>query len=637
MIFTENIHSLVVLLKAWADLLRHATIWNSNEKSAPMLAYIAVVPLLVQTSVSYINYIDHLLLQVESGVDGLPSLQLMLLAEKAAAAKDDENLNQRERTHLQALDCMLQHDHKRALAILTRHLQSCPGDGLALSLALDIAHTVGDKDAALRVSGSVAAYWNERQGKLLRPSIPGYSTALSLIALGAAVGGRHDLAERLALETINKGEKLAGGIATWALAHVYDAEGRTAEGISCSANTDGIKNFENCGLLFFDTILGGYGVRFALDREERGRGRSAALRLYDNNYERLLDDSGFARGQLALNPMRRAPVGWQKSSFDRGGKAKRFVSDLFGDLTERSEIADQQNELVNKETSLPSLPSLKKQDWQPTCEDVLTWMPPTPQILSDATLLLLRLTLNGTISSQNYRWENLRNSWTALLECQRLYGNKEENFEFYPLVNISASLLASPKDTGRLSGAASRLSKAMRKMGRLLKLGGITTHPDEEEQSEEEESSFLSTVFVRDIVAEKDPDFWFPVEDVSDQEDWKGVLRLLSSSIDGVYDPLDDFDIMNAELLESFSSWDFDVRPFMEHAVVYAACKCGDSKSLSLARSICSRGVTLRPNSPEEWWRYSIVLGLLGDEIASEDALAASLAFGGGQGVSYDP
>jgi hypothetical protein len=41
--------------------------------------------------------------------------------------------------------------------------------------------------------------------------------------------------------------------------------------------------------------------------------------------------------------------------------------------------------------------------------------------------------------------------------------------------------------------------------------------------------------------------------------------------------------------------------------------------------------VTLRPNSPEEWWRYSIVLGLLGDEVGSGTALEASINFGGGQ------
>lgn len=599
-----------------------------------MLAYIAVAPLLVQTGVGYISYVDHLLKQVPSGVDGLPSLQMLILARNAANARENENLNQRERTHLQALDCLLRHDYKRALVILLRHLHSCPGDGLAISLVFDLAHTVGDKDAAFRASGSVAAYWSERRGKLLRPSIPGYSTASSLIALGAAVGGRHELAERLALETIEKGEKLAGGIATWALAHVYDAEGRTAEGISACANTDGIRHFERCGLLFFDAILSGYGVRFALDREERGRGRSAALRLYDNNYERLLDSSGFSRGQLWDSPTRKAPVGWQKSSFEQGGQATTFVSDLFGvTKSKRDSSSSQESDVMLKQTSLPSL---KKLDWKPSCEDVLTWLPPTPQLLSDATLLLLRLTLNGTIASDNYRWENLRNAWTALFECQRLHGGQSD-FDFYPLVNIAASLIASPSMIGKLPGAAGRLCEAMRKLGDLLGLGGTDTHRDEgDDYEEDEEETALSSIFVRDIVADKDPDFWLPVDGAADQKEWKHVLRLLSSTIDGVYCEEDSFDMTSAKILDTFDTWEFDTRPFTEHVVVYVACKCGDNESLSLARSICSRGVTLRPNSPEEWWRYSIVLGLLGDEVASEDALATSLAVGGGQGVRHD-
>ena len=61
---------------------------------------------------------------------------MLALAKKAAASKDNEHLNQREKNHLLALDCMLRHDHKRALVVLMRHLQVCPGDALALSLAM---------------------------------------------------------------------------------------------------------------------------------------------------------------------------------------------------------------------------------------------------------------------------------------------------------------------------------------------------------------------------------------------------------------------------------------------------------------------------------------------------------------------
>lgn len=94
---------------------------------------------------------------------------------------------------------------------------------------------------------------------------------------------------------------------------------------------------------------------------------------------------------------------------------------------------------------------------------------------------------------------------------------------------------------------------------------------------------------------------------------------------------------MNAQLLERFSgSWYFDAHPFLDHALVFVAFKCDYNESVSLARSVCSQGITLRPNSPEEWWRCSIVLGLLGDDVTSEDALAASLSFGCGQGVRLD-
>jgi hypothetical protein len=626
---------------AWSELLRHASVWNrSTRKAAPMLAYVAVAPMLAQTGVPYIKYVDQLLSQVESGVEGLPPIQMMALAERAAAMKDHEHLNSREKTHLQALDCMLRHDHRRALVILLRHLQSCPGDCLALSIAMDLAHTLGDTGAAFRAAGSVAAYWNERRGGILRPSIPGYNTASSLIAVGLAVGGRRAEAEQMATYAMEKGEKLAGGIASWAMAHILDAEGRTAEGISTCANFDGTRNFEACGLLYFDSILGGYGVRFALDREERGRGRSSALRLYDNNYERIFDYTGFSQGVAWDHPSRKAPVGWQKSKFEGASKPKTFMTNLFGKPKKKTEEEggedSEDGEVVVKGKSLPSL---RQENWVPSCEDVLTWMPPTPQILADATLLLLRLTLNGTISSQNYRWENLRNSWSAMLDVQKKHGGENQTFEFYPLVCVAASLLASPKQAGNLSGPAGRLARALHKMGELLNLGDIAAPiDDEDDESSEEKGGFLSTVLFRDIVADKEPDFWLPVTEEAKKEEWRTVLKLLSSAIDGVYDPSeeDNFDVMRAELSTGFESWDFDVRPFLEHAVVYAACKCGDNETLSLARSICSRGVTLRPNSPEEWWRYSIVLGLLGDEVASEDALAASLAFGGGQGARRD-
>lgn len=638
-IFVQGAHSAAL---AWSELLRHASLWNNRSgRSAPMLAYVAVAPMLVQAGVGYVSYVDHLLSKVDSGVDGLPPIQLLPLAKEAASRKDEEYLNPRERAHLQVLDCLLRHDHKRALVILLRHLQKCPGDALALSLAIDLAHTVGDSAAALRAAGSVAAYWNERRGGILKPSIPGYNTASALIAVGLAVGGRRGEAEPLAAFAMEKGEKLAGGVATWAMAHILDAEGRTAEGISTCANSDGTRNFEACGLLYFDSILSGYGVRFALDREERGRGRSTALRLYDNNYERVFDYTGFATGTAWDVPSRKAPVGWRKSQFKAAKDPKKFMNELFRKPSEKSIDHKDENETGQVVMKEDSLPSFQRDHWVPAVEDVLTWMPPTPQLLCDATLLLLRLTLNGTVSTQNYRWENLRNSWSAMLNVQNRFGGNLKSFEYYPMVCIAASLLASPEQVGRLPGAGGRLAKALHRMGELLNLGDIATPSRDDATGEDDENSnYLSTLLFKEIVADKEPDFWLPVVDDRTKEEWRSVFKLLSSAVDGVYDPYEEddyFNVMRSELERGFEdSWEFDVRPFLEHALVYAACKCGDYETLSLARSICSRGVTLRPNSPEEWWRYSIVLGLLGDEVASENALQASLAFGGGQGARRD-
>ena len=163
---------------SWSELIRHATIWNptmasstttsnttatSNTttstttetqedvtKAAPMLAYVAVAPIIAQTGVPYLRYVDTLLQQVPSGVPGIPSIQLLSLAHIAASYQHHPHFNPREQAHLQALGCLLSHDYKRAMMILLRLLQCCPGDVLALSMVLDIAHTIGDPEAALR-------------------------------------------------------------------------------------------------------------------------------------------------------------------------------------------------------------------------------------------------------------------------------------------------------------------------------------------------------------------------------------------------------------------------------------------------------------------------------------------------------
>ena len=180
--------------------------------------------------------------------------------------------------------------------------------------------------------------------------------ASSLMALGFAVGGRDEDAEQMAERAMNQGKSVCGGLATWALAHIYDAKGRVAEGISALANFDGISNYEGSGFLFFDCRLGGYGARFSLDREERGRGKSAALRLYEANFERVLGYSGFDSGQPWRQPLQRAPLAWtEKKALDGGDIATpSFFDRILGRGKSNREEEEIEYEVIVKRINYPS-------------------------------------------------------------------------------------------------------------------------------------------------------------------------------------------------------------------------------------------------------------------------------------------
>ena len=148
---------------SWAEVLRHAAVWNrpnsidDSQKSCPMLAVVAVAPLLAQVGVTYARHLDTLLKQAKPGAPGLPKVQMIEIAKAAVALLDNQQaawINERERMHLEVLRHFLNDENRAALACLLRILRLCPGDALALSLAMDISQTLGDKQSALRYEKS---------------------------------------------------------------------------------------------------------------------------------------------------------------------------------------------------------------------------------------------------------------------------------------------------------------------------------------------------------------------------------------------------------------------------------------------------------------------------------------------------
>ena len=584
-----------------------------------------VVPLLLQTGIPYIKHLDSLLAQTKPPAPGFPILQLYELATVSAASWENQQLTLRERMHLQALNYLLQNNFNDALIIYLKLLRRCPGDALALSFAIDLAHTRSDKHSALKAASTVASYWHERRGGIITPAIPGHAMVSSMVAVGLAAGGRTVEAEQMAETAMKQGRKFSGALATWAQCLVFDATGRVAEGISAMANGDGIANYEGSGLLFFDSHLGGYGARFCIDREERGRGKSQALRLYEANFERILNYSGYTEGRAWKVPELKAPLGWipppSLTAKDGSTANSSFFSGLFesSKTNEEQKRREEEYELILKGEDKPSK---RVEGWEPLCEDVLTWLPPTPKLLADATLLLLRLTLNGTISTKDNRWDTIKNAWTVMLDIEARYG-EDTPLSVLPTTQLAASLLVEPSNEAGVDNdfCKHKLSQGLFRMGTLLELGKASENQDENGQE---------GFSIRELIADKEPDFWLPSKGDVDTE-WKEVADCLTDGLDGLDSRNSHFGRGNDEC-HKFSCWDFDTRPLLEHAIVYACCKAGDIESLFAARAICSQGVTLRPSSPEEWWRYSIVLGLLGDVVASEDALNTSINIGGGQG-----
>jgi tetratricopeptide (TPR) repeat protein len=590
---TKAAHSYAI---SWVEVLERAMQWNLDSPSqgsvddtartitttaAPMLVVAAVAPLLAQAGSAYVRHVDLILSSttVAASPRSPAIIQMMPMAHYAATFKDcdDGTVSPREQHHLKALHHLLNDEHRQALECYQKILQLCPGDALALSLALDVSSTLSDGAAALRAATSVASYWNER-GRRGLPGVtnavqPGHSIGTALIAVGYAAGGRYVEAERLAEEALARDDAGAGGVAVWALAAAYDAEGRASEGTSMLGGYDGMQHYEKCGHLFHDSILSGYGARFALDRDAAGAGRSAG-RIYESAFQRIIqyDSEPDTIASVKMAPRNQRALMIKHA----GGAAKSMFSSLFGGGSSNTNTDEPTQQSDSFAVERP-------QGTKRTAIDALTWLPPSPQVLTEATMLLLRLTFGGTISEKDYRWRDLKAAWEKLFDLHPKETHKSSALAFYPLARVASSLVLGNKDltNGNIEPVFNKLAEGAYLLGRAMNLGGEGVDSDTNNEAT--------------------------------KEAWKTVANCLAEARRG-------------------QIWDMDARVLLDQGLCHAAVLSDDFESLCLARSVCSESVSLRPNSPESWWRYSVVLDRLGDENAAEDARGASVSLGSGEG-----
>ena len=109
-----------------------------------------------------------------------------------------------------------------AASLLERHLEDCPEDFLAIKLAHGLRFMGGDQSGMLAATSSCIDAWNT--------SMPGYGFVMGCHAFGLEEAGQYAAAEKAGLAAIEHEARDAWGL--HAVSHVYEMEGRIAQGIA---------------------------------------------------------------------------------------------------------------------------------------------------------------------------------------------------------------------------------------------------------------------------------------------------------------------------------------------------------------------------------------------------------------------
>ncbi|KAL7525107.1 hypothetical protein ACHAWF_001214, partial [Thalassiosira exigua] len=439
--------------QAWAEVLRERGA-SRAATLAPMLAVASAAPVLAQGGICYLRRIGKFL--EATVVEGAPSPSLQRLDERVVSFRDAVLIpsapaeivgdadrgglgvpaasappDPRERWHLHALHRLLRDDHRSAMDAYLRLLESHPGDLLGLSLALDVAHALGDADAALRAAANT-------EGALTPREYVG-SVGASLVAAGLTPSSCSSAAaERLAETALARDEVV--GATVWAFVHALGGEGRSSEAVSKLAGYDGAKDYEGCRHLHFRENMGGYGGIAELDQRRAGAD-GVTQRLYDNTFRRALeysrnDVAGLVRGEeeVVLSEGR-VPRSVKRAVMGAMGLMFEGLFGGGGDGANRKE-GPQDNAL--DEHPVPAQEEIEPKRSKPwTIKDVLPWLPPSPLLIAHAMALLFRLTLCEGVKASDRRLADLHVAWTVVLkggeEAGNVPGDDGSPIEYMPL------------------------------------------------------------------------------------------------------------------------------------------------------------------------------------------------------------
>jgi hypothetical protein len=662
---------------AWADLLVQAFAFHkssstttsptnrsrmsTNFLACPMLTVVAVAPLLCQTGVQYVKYLDKCLrATIASSGSTASEFSFLLMIQQTLQQlqycnhnKNDNNnsqlllsslLSPREKLHLEALHLLMQDRHRDALSVYLKLLTLHPGDIVALTLAIDVAYVIGEPKLALRAATSVSRYIQERRQRgpssLSTYFISGYNVALSWVSLGLALGEKYREAETMAQSALGADSSSTGGISTATLCTVYDAEGRITEGCSLLMGYDGIQHYKDCGWLALDCKLAGYGARFILDRDGGDYGGDIALRVYDDYFSQRLATT-ITYTSTTSNTMNHSPT--QRASPQKtpnlvsraaqSGKArvKTVLQSMFGigvsnDNHHNDNYSNNpfHDKIKQQNTQNPYIQ--QSASYRSSLEDLLTFLPPTPQLLVHATLLLLRITLAGVIATDDERWVQLREAWKhtmSELQDSDHINNAQQPLQFFPLADALSVLVVTDTTSTTTTDAENAFSNTLKfscsskqglyEMGKLLALGISSVPSNSSSRSSSTES--ISPSDVKNM-----------------QKVWSRIVSLLASTSEGRGWAISDAtsSVGPRDHRHHLAAFEQDLRPILNHALCHAALLSKSYESLSVARAICSEDVTLRPNCADSWWRYSLILDELGDTVAAENARMAFTSFGSG-------